>query len=84
MSTDHYIDHETYVNQLNELIERINSHNIDDLKEYIQLYCQPEIIEIKNYYKNHFMNMSNEDPTKRTYCLLMQMLGIGFMVYPNK
>lgn len=84
MSNDHYIDHETYVAELNELIDRINSHNIDDLKEYIQLYCQPEIIEIKKYYKKHFIHMSNDDPTKRTYCLLMQMLGIGFMVYPNK
>lgn len=77
-------DIKKFVENLKELIDRIESHNRDDLIEYLNMYCQYEINEIKYYYKTHFANLPNDDEFKIQFCLIMQYLGIGYVFYPNK
>jgi hypothetical protein len=77
-------DIKQFIEDLKELIKDIESHPQDDLREYLQMYCEYEINEIKYFYKKHFVDLPNDDEFKIQFCLIMQYLGIEYVKYPNK
>lgn len=73
-----------FLKELQELYDKINEHQLENVKQYIQMYCKLDIIDIHRYYREHFLNMDNENEIKQEIDTLLSLLGIPYIKIPNK
>lgn len=73
-----------FMQELQEIYDRINEHGLDEVKKYMRMYCALDIIDIHRYYRQNILNLSNDDPIKMQCDLILGLLGIPYIKLPCK
>ena len=62
-----------------ELHDKINDHNIDDLRKHFQSSgMKYEVMELHNYYRKHIKDMPNDSIVKQEIDCVLDWLGISY------
>ena len=62
-----------------DLHDKINEHNIDDLRRYFQSSgMKLQIMKLHDYYRKHIKNMSNDSIVKQEIDAVLSWLNIPF------
>ena len=75
---------ESFVNEVRALHSEIEQHNIDDIKEHIQMYCKLDVLDIHRAYRDHILRLDNSDIIKQEIDCILSHLGIPYIKVPNE